>query len=78
MIDSIDAWRREQPDLPSRSEAIRRYRHCVATLETELGVAPLPRTTQLYRAILEDRVPVMAAAAPEPTPALAAAPGRDP
>jgi hypothetical protein len=23
-VDAIDAWRRRQPDLPSRSEAIRR------------------------------------------------------
>lgn len=64
----VHAWRGE------RSEAIRRYRQCVATLEAELGVAPLPRTTNLYRAILEDRVPVMAATPTLPAPGTDGAP----
>jgi DNA-binding SARP family transcriptional activator len=34
-----------------RSVSLRQYRDCVATLERELGVAPLPETTELYEAI---------------------------
>jgi DNA-binding SARP family transcriptional activator len=52
----LHAWRGE------RSEAVRRYRECVALLARELGVAPLPQTTRLYQAILGGRV----AAPPEP------------
>lgn len=34
-----------------RAGAVRQYRACVATLERELGVAPLPETTARYEAI---------------------------
>ena len=34
-----------------RAGAIRQYRACVAVLERELGVSPLPETTTLYEAI---------------------------
>jgi predicted ATPase len=39
-----------------RAAALRQYRECVRQLDTELGVAPLPETTELYRAIQENRV----------------------
>jgi DNA-binding SARP family transcriptional activator/tetratricopeptide (TPR) repeat protein len=56
--------------LGRREEAIRQYRRCVATLDRELGVGPLPETTALHDAILGDSpVPaVVAVAAPEPQP----------
>ncbi len=50
-----------------RAGAIRQYRACVALLERELGVAPLPDTTQLYEAIRDGRVGV---ASPAAAPAL--------
>jgi len=37
--------------------ALRQYRECVKTLERELGVSPVEETTQLYRAIMENRLP---------------------
>jgi DNA-binding SARP family transcriptional activator len=40
-----------------REEAIRQYRDCVATLERELGVAPLEDTTSLYQSVLAGRAP---------------------
>ena len=39
-----------------RSAALRQYRECVRTLDQELGVAPLPATTQLYDAVKEGRL----------------------
>lgn len=39
-----------------RAGAIRLYRATVATLERELGVAPLAETTELYEAIRDERV----------------------
>ena len=38
-----------------RAAALRQYRQCVATLDQELGVAPLEETTQVYQAIRENR-----------------------
>lgn len=37
--------------------ALRQYRACVAALNEELGVAPLPDTIHVYEAILERRTP---------------------
>lgn len=37
--------------------ALRQYRECVRALNEELGVAPLPETTQVYEAIKEQRTP---------------------
>jgi DNA-binding SARP family transcriptional activator len=37
-----------------RSDALRQYRQCVSILDAELGVGPLPETTELYNAILSD------------------------
>lgn len=37
--------------------ALRQYRECVKTLERELGVSPVEETTQLYKAIMENRLP---------------------
>ena len=37
--------------------ALRQYRECVRILEQELGVPPLEETTQIYQAILENRLP---------------------
>lgn len=42
-----------------RAAAMRQYRACVAVLERELGVAPLPETTARYEAIRDSR-PVQA------------------
>lgn len=39
-----------------RAAALRQYHECVRQLDSELGVAPLPETTELYRAIQENRV----------------------
>lgn len=39
-----------------RAAALRQYRECVRQLDTELGVAPLPETTELYRAIEENKL----------------------
>ncbi len=36
-----------------RAAALRQYHECVRQLDTELGVAPLPETTELFRAIKE-------------------------
>lgn len=40
-----------------RSGSIDAYRRCVTVLNTELGVAPLEETTELYEAILDDDLP---------------------
>ncbi|HSK91708.1 MAG TPA: AAA family ATPase [Euzebyales bacterium] len=40
-----------------RSAALRQYRACVRALETDLGVTPLSETTQVYEAIVSDRLP---------------------
>jgi predicted ATPase/DNA-binding SARP family transcriptional activator len=40
-----------------RNAAIRQYRQCVRILDDELGVSPLEETTDLYQAILENRLP---------------------
>jgi DNA-binding SARP family transcriptional activator/predicted ATPase len=39
-----------------RSAALQQYRECVAVLDRELGVSPLPETTALYTAISEGAV----------------------
>ena len=38
--------------------AIHQYQDCVRILDRELGVAPLPETTELYEAIRADRLPM--------------------
>jgi DNA-binding SARP family transcriptional activator len=49
--------------------ALHQYRECVQTLESELGVAPLEATTQLYEAILKRRFqPAAAPVTPLATP----------
>lgn len=40
-----------------RSVAVQRYRECVQTLAQDLGVPLLEETTQLYKAITQNRVP---------------------
>ena len=40
-----------------RGAALRQFERCVAALERELGVSPLPATRAVYQAILEDRHP---------------------
>jgi DNA-binding SARP family transcriptional activator len=62
--------------------AIGQYRDCVRILDRELGVAPLPETTELYEAIRADRVralpaPVQAAVAQPPRLAQLPLAGRD-
>lgn len=49
----LESWRGR------RTDAIERYRTCVTVLDRELGVTPMARTTDLYRAILENRVPAV-------------------
>ena len=49
-----------------RSAALRQYECCVAVLERELSVSPLPETQAAYRAILHDR-PVTEKPVPPPT-----------
>jgi DNA-binding SARP family transcriptional activator len=39
------------------SAAIHQYQDCVRILDRELGVSPLPETTELYEAIRADRLP---------------------
>jgi len=39
-----------------RAAALRQYHECVRQLDTELGVAPLPETTELYREIQENKL----------------------
>ena len=60
-----------------RAGAVRQYRACVAVLERELGVEPLPETTARYEAIRDGQVPGPPPAA-QPEPSRAAAPGLDP
>lgn len=60
LMDLLDA-------VGDRSGALRQYRACVATMERELGVAPLASTTQRYEAI-RDRETVPHTSAPGPTP----------
>jgi DNA-binding SARP family transcriptional activator/predicted ATPase len=67
-------------------DALRQYRECVRILSEELGVAPLPETTQVYEAIKEHRIPPpptvlraahgRSAAQPSPSPEPATAPPR--
>ncbi|MEO9176485.1 MAG: AAA family ATPase [Gaiellales bacterium] len=40
----------------NRAEALRQYRECVRLLDRELGVRPLPETTELYLAVNEGRL----------------------
>lgn len=40
-----------------RAAALRQYYECVRQLDQELGVAPLPETTELFHAIQENRIP---------------------
>lgn len=47
----LHAWAGDRPG------AIQAYRNCVATLDRELGVAPLEETTELYEAILDEDLP---------------------
>jgi DNA-binding SARP family transcriptional activator len=55
-----------------RAEALRQYRECVRVLDRELGVRPLPETSELYDAVNEG----VAVARPAPRPAAAeVAPG---
>ncbi len=51
-----------------RSGAVDAYRRLVATLDTELGVAPLEETSELYQAILEEDLPRAPAPRRDPVP----------
>jgi DNA-binding SARP family transcriptional activator/predicted ATPase len=42
--------------LGRRAEALRQYRECVRLLDRELGVRPLPETTELYQAVNQGRL----------------------
>ena len=60
-----------------RSEALRQYRDCVRVLDRELGVRPLPETTEIYNAVNEGRAleaPVVPAARPAPAAAAPVSP----
>ena len=56
-----------------RAGAVRQYRACVAVLERELGVEPLPETTARYEAIRDGTVPATMPAAEPPSAAPAPA-----
>jgi DNA-binding SARP family transcriptional activator len=59
----IYAWR------GMRTAALQQYRECVAVLDRELGVPPLPETTALYQAISEGAVaPIEKAGLKRPQP----------
>ncbi|MGC1183909.1 MAG: tetratricopeptide repeat protein [Candidatus Dormiibacterota bacterium] len=58
-----------------RSAALKQYRACVGVLDQELGVAPLPRTTELYEEVLAGS-PALAHPELSATPALSAEPAR--
>jgi DNA-binding SARP family transcriptional activator len=60
-----------------RAGAVRQYRSCVAVLERELGVEPLPETTARYEAIRDGQVLGQLSAA-EPELPRAPAPALDP
>jgi DNA-binding SARP family transcriptional activator/tetratricopeptide (TPR) repeat protein len=63
-----------------RTAAMRQYRACVRVLDRELGVAPLPATTQLYDAVRRDRLgapPLVAITPTAPSPAAVEEAGRD-
>lgn len=49
-----------------RDEASRQFRECVAALDRELGVAPLPATVELHQAILDGDLAEPAVAVPRP------------
>lgn len=48
-----------------RAAALRQYQECVRQLDQELGVAPLPETTELYHAIQENRLHVESLSIPQ-------------
>jgi len=48
----------------SRAEAVRQYERCAQLLERELGVDPMPETTEAYHAVLAGHPPIA------PTPAI--------
>ncbi len=48
----------------NRAEALRQYRECVRVLDRELGVRPLPETTELYQAVNEGRLATARTAPP--------------
>ena len=56
--------------------AIQQYRDCVRILDRELGVAPLPETTELYEAIRADRLPAAAPPSTKTTPQTPRVPAR--
>ncbi|MDH7489883.1 MAG: AAA family ATPase [Anaerolineae bacterium] len=57
----------------NRSAALQQFERCVAALENDLGVSPLPETRAVYQAVLEGR-PL---ARPAPKPAWVTLPGLD-
>ncbi len=60
-----------------RSTALRQFERCVAVLERELGVDPLPETQAVYRSVLAGGAYDLASAAPLARPAWATLPGLD-
>src|SRR5262249_26852228 len=52
----------------NRAEAVRQYRECVRVLDRELGVRPLPETSELYDAVNEGAAVVWPAANREQAP----------
>jgi DNA-binding SARP family transcriptional activator/predicted ATPase len=62
-----------------RAEAVRQYRECVRVLDRELGVRPLPETTELYDAVNEGAAVALPATTVQPAPVAAmTTPGRLP
>ena len=61
-----------------RAAALTQYRTCVRTLSSELGVPPLPETTELYRAISDGSLEPAPGVAPPQRPAPRAGPPERP
>jgi predicted ATPase/DNA-binding SARP family transcriptional activator len=61
-----------------RSAALRQYQECVRLLQSEMGIAPERKTTDLFQRIEQGKIPALAGAAPAPAqqPAHVVTPGQ--
>ncbi len=48
LLDRVDEWRRQQPDIPSRAEAFRRLVESGLDMKAVGYVAPDPSKTRLF------------------------------
>lgn len=47
-----------------RSAALRQYQECVRVLQSEMGIAPERKTTELFQQVEQGRIPTMSSSAP--------------